>query len=110
MKLPNPERAVVDMDKLRHYCLNSRHLRGRHKARVFASALGIAAEHADILRHALLEAALHSEATRSERDDYGERYVLDFEMDGPSGRALVRSLWIVRTGEDIPRLSSCFVL
>ncbi len=31
MKLPNAERAVVDLAKLRHYCLNPTHPRGRHK-------------------------------------------------------------------------------
>jgi hypothetical protein len=37
MKLPNGEHAVVDSAKLREYCLNPHHARGRHKARVFAS-------------------------------------------------------------------------
>ena len=42
MRLPNPSRAFVDASKLRDYCLNAQHPRGRHKARVFASALGLA--------------------------------------------------------------------
>jgi hypothetical protein len=37
MKLPNGDRAIVDLEKLRAYCLNPQHPRGRHKARVFAS-------------------------------------------------------------------------
>jgi hypothetical protein len=40
MKLPNGDQAVVDIAKLRDYCLNKDHLRGRHKARVFAAVLG----------------------------------------------------------------------
>ncbi len=44
MKLPNSDRAVVDIAKLRDYCLNPAHPRGRHKARVFAAALGLTAE------------------------------------------------------------------
>jgi hypothetical protein len=40
MKLPNGERAVVDIRKLRDYCLSAKHRRGRHKARVFEAALG----------------------------------------------------------------------
>ncbi|WP_200235400.1 DUF6883 domain-containing protein [Thiohalocapsa halophila] len=43
MKLPNANQAVVDLEKLRGYCLNPAHPRGRHKARVFAAALGITA-------------------------------------------------------------------
>ena len=37
MKLPNGEHAIVEIDKWLHYCLDSDHPRGRHKARVFAS-------------------------------------------------------------------------
>ncbi|HXG48805.1 MAG TPA: hypothetical protein VNO52_14360, partial [Methylomirabilota bacterium] len=36
MRLPNGERAIVDIQKLTAYCLNLQHTRGRHKARVFA--------------------------------------------------------------------------
>src|SRR5439155_22024804 len=34
MILPNADRAVVEMAKLRDYCLNLSHLRWHHKARV----------------------------------------------------------------------------
>ena len=69
MKLPNPERAVVDIAKLRDYCLNPRHPRGRHKARVFAAVLGIARDEVDILRQALLAAAFTADATEGDKDD-----------------------------------------
>jgi hypothetical protein len=57
MRLPNAERALVDLDKLRDDCLNPAHPRGRHKARVFASALGITARKAAWLSTAFLHAA-----------------------------------------------------
>jgi hypothetical protein len=41
MKVPNAERAIVEIEKLRDYCLSESHPRGKHKARVFASVLGI---------------------------------------------------------------------
>ncbi len=110
MKLPNAGRAIVDIAKLRDYCLNPQHPRGRHKARVFASALGITAKHAEILRDALLDAAFSEDAVPGEHDAFGARYVLDFEMHGPSGRASIRSSWIVRLGETFPRLTSCYVM
>ena len=110
MKLPNGGRAVVDIAKLREYCLNPNHPSGRRKARVFASALGLARGEADLLREALLLAALESDVTEGESDDYGRRYVLDFQMVGPAGQATVRSSWIVLKGEDVPRLTSCYVL
>ena len=42
MKSPNGVRAVVDIEKLRDYCLSAQHPEGRHKARVFLSVLGMA--------------------------------------------------------------------
>lgn len=36
MKLPNGEGAIVELAKLRDYCLSQSHPRGRHKARVFS--------------------------------------------------------------------------
>ncbi|HEV2348292.1 MAG TPA: hypothetical protein VG028_00435 [Terriglobia bacterium] len=110
MKLPGAERAIVDMAKLRDYCLNEQHPRGRHKARVFSLALGITLADAAVLREALLNAAIEGEAVATERDDYGQRYVVDFEMTGPGGRATVRSTWIVLRQEDFPRMTSCYVL
>ncbi len=109
-KLPNPENAVVEMRKLRGYCLSLEHPRGRHKARVFASALGLTAEDFEELRRALLSAAVSSEAAPVEEDEYGQRYMLDFEMSTETGSAIVRSGWIVRSDEDFPRFTSCWVL
>jgi hypothetical protein len=109
MKMPNAERAVVEVSKLREYCLNPQHPRGRHKARVFAARLGLTAPHADWLREALLRAALENDATPQEQDRYGRRFVVDFSMQGPKGSATVRSSWIVRAREDFPRLTSCYV-
>jgi hypothetical protein len=110
MKLPHADRAVVDLVKLRDYCLSPVHARGRHKARVFAAVLGLTAADAEMLRAALLAAALAEEAIPGEQDAYGQRYVIDFLMRGPRGQAIVRSSWIVRAGEDVPRLTSCYVL
>ncbi len=109
-KLPNPENAVVEMRKLREYCLSPEHPRGKHKARVFASALGLTAEDSEELRQALLSAASSEEATSAEEDEYGQRYVLDFEMSTEAGSAVVRSGWIVRYSEEFPRFTSCWVL
>ena len=110
MKLPNPERAVVDIMKLRDYCLNPHHPRGRHKARVFAAALGLTIEDAEFFRAALFNAALNSRAIPTEKDEHGQRYVLDFQMTGPKGQAIVRSSWIVLRSENFARFLSGYVL
>jgi Domain of unknown function (DUF6883) len=43
VRLPRAPEATIPTAKLRLYALDPSHERGRHKARVFASALGITA-------------------------------------------------------------------
>ncbi|GAC1519777.1 MAG: hypothetical protein NVS2B16_26360 [Chloroflexota bacterium] len=109
MRLPNGDQAIVEIVKLRDYCLSPTHPRGRHKARVFAAVLGLTADDAKLVREVLLHAAVSEEAIPTEQDVFGERYLIDVEMHGPRGVAIIRSAWIVRTGEDVPRLTSCYV-
>ena len=110
MKLPRGESAVVDLAKIRDYCLNPAHPRGRHKARVFASALGITQDDAELLRDELLRAAAEEDAMPGRTDEYGERYAIDFTLVRGSRQALVRSNWIVLHGKQFARLTSCYVL
>jgi hypothetical protein len=110
MPLPNADRAVVEIEKLRDYCLSPTHPRSRHKARVFASRLGLTAEDAERLREALVAAVQIIDAIPGDCDEYGQRYILDFGLEGPEGQAMVRSACMIRTGEDFPRLLNCYVL
>lgn len=109
MKMPGGDAAIVDQEKLTGYCLNLEHPRGKHKARVFAAALGFTAENADELRAALLMAAATADAHLAASDRFGTRYMLEFKIIGPRGAGVVKSTWIVRRGEISPRLTSCFV-
>ena len=109
MKIPNADRAIVDIEKLRDYCLSETHPRGKHKARVFISALGLTNENVKELQEALLSAVQNEEANLGENDSYGQRYSLDFLMKHKNQEATIRSAWIVRRGEQIPRLTSCYV-
>jgi hypothetical protein len=63
--LPNAENAVVDIRKLRNYCLNPEHREGKHKARLFLSALGMTADNAEDLQQILLEVVKTSEVQLS---------------------------------------------
>jgi hypothetical protein len=110
MKLPNGKTAIVEMEKLRDYCLSSEHPRGRHKARVFRSLLGMTAIHAEELRLALIEAAMTEEATLGASDLYGTRYIIDFEMQRGKRVAKIRSCWIVLSGEIAPRFVTRYIL
>jgi hypothetical protein len=110
MKLPGATHAVVDIHKLHDYCLNPLHAQGRHKARVSASALQIIQTDAEFLRERLLDAVLEYDATPGETDEYGDRYIVDFECVKGERCATIRSGWMVRRGESFPRLTTCYVL
>jgi hypothetical protein len=114
MKLPNAEHAVVDIGKLLDYSLNPNHPKGKHKARVFLAALGLKADDAERLRKMVMEAVLISEARAQQPTPYGQRFVVDFNATGfdkfVTTTVTIRSSWIIRNGEDFPRLTSCFVL
>ena len=110
MKVPNADGAVVDIRKLTDYCLSHEHPRGKHKARVFLSALGMTSAHAVELRDTLLQTVRSDDCTLGSVDEYGARYIVDFNYVKGEREAMVRSTWIIKSGESEPHLTSCFVL
>jgi hypothetical protein len=110
MKVPNPEQAVVDIAKLRDYSLSPTHKEGKHKARVFAAALGITENDADWLRSVLLAAVRRHDCVFGRKTSFGQRYIVDFPVTRADKRAQVRSVWNVRPGKNVPRLVTCYVL
>jgi hypothetical protein len=110
MILPNPESAIIDEDKLSGYSLNTEHSEGKHKARVFKSALNMDASNSDYLRSALLHAVSNCDAIPAKRNAYGQKYVIDFPLSHQDKTATIHSVWIVRSDEDFPRLITCYVL
>lgn len=108
--LPHGDRAEVSLRKLRHYCLNPLHDEGKHKARVFSSALGMTSADAEALRNLLLEGVRTQEAQSGYLDTYGQRYAVDIPVAWRGKRAIIRSGWILEHGSEVPRLTSCFVL
>ena len=110
MKLPNGDRADLGT-KIEDYVLNPRHREGRHKARVFESVLGITLTNDDVLRQAILSAAENSDdAEPLGNNGHGEVYILRFPVETQRGRAMVLTVWIIRDGEDFPRLITCYIL
>jgi hypothetical protein len=110
MPIPHADRAVVDIRKLRDYCLNPLHDEGQHKARLFAAAFGMTAADADDLRTLLLQAVQVVDAPVGRRDAYGQRYTVDFLLEWRDKRAMVRSGWIIEHGANTPRLTTCYPL
>jgi hypothetical protein len=104
--------VVVDITKLREYCLSDLHPRGRHKARVFRSRLGLTAASAEMLRQALLNAAATNRGALlpTGTDRFGERLILDFEMTTEIGTATIRSGWILSEPAAVLRFVTCYIL
>ena len=110
MKLPNPNRAIVERKKLTDYCLNPNHPDGRHKARVFESALGLNLNNVEVLETALLESVKQYNAVEDKQNRYGQKYIIDFPLVNNSKQATIHSVWIVKNSENFPRLVTCYVL
>ncbi len=110
MKLPNPDQAVIDLQKLTGYCLNLEHSEGQHKAYVFQSALGIGLEEVEELRDALLQAVRIYDAIPGKSNQHGQKYIIDFLMTRYEKQAVIRSAWILRYDENFPRLVTCYIL
>lgn len=104
MLIPNAENAIVDIRKLRDYCLNEEHSTGKHKARLFRSILGMTAENASELRSILLEVVKTQSAKLERSDGFGQRYTLDFTLEWQNKSAVIRSGWIIEVDSQIPRL------
>jgi hypothetical protein len=110
MVIPNAEQAIVDIRKLRDYCLNPQHNEGKHKARLFAAVLGMSDDDADALRERLLQIVKTQDAQLGRRDAYGQRYTVDFRLEWQGKQAMIRSGWIIEHGTLVPRLTTCYPL
>jgi hypothetical protein len=107
--LPNSQNAIIEIAKLRDYCLNTDHPRGRHKARVFREALDLSVDNAEWLRQNLLEGIQSHTAEQQETDSFGSRWRLDLPLTRQGKFAVVRTVWIIKTGEQFPRFVTCWV-
>ena len=85
------------------------HPRGKHKAKVFKSKLGIEVGDAEELRKLILEMVKENDAEESFRDEFGVRYFVDIEIVRTNLKAKVRTFWIIRKGETFQRFTSCYV-
>ena len=110
MRLPGGENAIVDLRKLQDYCLNLNHDKGKHKARVFKSALGLTAKDSDVLRQRLIMVAKENEVSRQIRCPFGTTFRIDFPMQHNDRSAIVRSGWLLEPGSIRPRFLTCFIL
>jgi hypothetical protein len=100
----------LDIGKLRDYCLNSAHSKGKDKARVFMSALGV--KQADVLwlRAEILRRLQSASAVQKIEDIWGIRFAVDMEITDNAKSAMVKTIWIILRCEDRPRFVTCRVV
>lgn len=108
MMLPNLDKAHIDITKLTGYVLNANHPEGRHKARVFLSALGIGSVNGKWLAEAILAAVRHSSAVLQANTEWGSIYRVDIEIVRGQRCAKVRTAWLCKLQET--KLVTCFVI
>ena len=109
MRMPGSDRAFVDLGKLSGYALDPNHPKGKHKARVFVSALGLTAADVRVLAAALRRAAATASAEIRHTDKHGVHYRIDFTMSHASRTATIRSVWVILHGETAPRFTSAWI-
>lgn len=109
LRLPNAKAARIPTEKLVRYALDPSHERGRHKARVFASALGITATDWRYLHDQILEALPEAEVRATRITAFGVAYDIVVQIDGLNGATHpVVTTWIIE-GHRPPRLTSTWV-
>ena len=108
MRLPNAERAIIRPEKLRDYLLSPTHPMNRRKW-AFFSSLGYTVSTWRALERALREEHLALDVSEEKLTDWGVLYILAGPLTGRAGqRAVVRSVWIVRHGEERPRFVTAY--
>ena len=109
--LPNYKRAEIPRSKLEGYALNPANDEGKHKARVFKSALGFDQSNWELLKQNILDELPYHEAKLTQTSQYGDSYVVDLRIEGPNGNTSeVHTVWLFRQGADFPSLITAYVL
>lgn len=107
--LPRAREAVIPTDKLVGYALDPEHPRGRHKARVFAAALGIRQWDWRYLHDQILQTVVDAEVRGTRITPHGVLYDVVVLIDGRNGATQrVATIWLI-AGDRPPRLVSTWV-
>ncbi|MBC17097.1 MAG: hypothetical protein CL942_08600 [Desulfovibrio sp.] len=112
--LHNVERAAFVPNKLTKYSMDPDHPRGKSKARVWASALGMDKSQAKDVERQIMDQLPKLPALKDSTDEHGERFSVLVPVTGPNGRTVdVTTAWIYKRGRGSvstkPKLITCFV-
>lgn len=64
---------------------------------------------AEFLQNEILKAALTHAAEPTLKDEFGQRYQVEFELETNGKRAIVLTAWILEHDDIIPRLTTCYI-
>ena len=107
-RVPNSDRAFIDLRKITDYLMAPSHRRGGAKAR-FLAEFGFTASEPDVLAAALTEHLQSNDILREQPSPHGTKYVIDGPLKAPDGRTpTVRSIWIIDNDADFPRFVTAF--
>ncbi|MFH1115781.1 MAG: hypothetical protein V1792_17870 [Pseudomonadota bacterium] len=108
MKLPKNREITIAASKITGYLLSETHPVGSSKAKYFR-ALGYSEESAGRLHEDLVRIAAGGDVAKMIGTPHGTKYVVDGDLTPPSGRKVrVRTIWIARSGDDIPRFVTAY--
>lgn len=106
MKLPNIENVLVEESKITSYLLSEENSGGKS---AFFIAFGFTIEDWQILKDALIQHASSHEVKHASETKHGVKYIIEGEMQTPDSRSpQVRTVWIVDTNKDAPRLVTAY--
>jgi hypothetical protein len=103
LKLPGADSVRIDDLKVRGYLLSPVHPVGRFKARVFAAA-GFGESTAELFAAELRRIAGSGEVEETKDIEFGRKYTVPGELQGPRGAVRVLTVWIKEPGQPAPRL------
>lgn len=102
-KVPNADRAIIDPRKITHYLLSLSHPVGSAKAR-FLLRFGFRQDRPQRLTEALRRHIMDHAISETDATPHGVIHAVDGALPTPDGRApCVRTVWIIKAGENIPR-------
>ena len=110
MNLPNPDKLIVEREKIVGYLLNAAHPYGASKAQFFGE-FGFRVEDWEVLAQALREHGRQNEVTGMTETGFGPRYAVEGEIRAPNGSRLrVGTVWQWDRGQIAPRLITAYPL
>ena len=102
-QLPNADQAIVPERKITAYLLDDSHPSGGPKS-AFFKRFGFTADQPDVLATALRIHASTHEVAATHATVRGVKYEISGPLASPDGRMpVVKSVWIIRIHETIPR-------